>query len=187
MYFTPALYNRPQPVGLRGLAQLRDTSDRQKSLDAIRKALQLNPLDGYVPGSLARRQLTAAFVSVPITSACELREELKTGTSSLGKLFRYRLHHLTQKQMLEILVQKCSEQKKQLWEAEQRLKQLCVQQKELLDKTRTASRELESSVEKLCQLAGEDSNQCQKARFELFSSKVKLDDNIRSHRLRCLS
>jgi hypothetical protein len=177
--------NNPQRDGLQGLAQLQDSEDRQKSLDAIRKALQLNPVGGYLPGSLARRQLTAAFNAVPFTAACELLEELKNGTSFLGRLFRYRLHHLTQQQMLGILARKCSEQKEQLQAAEQRLKQLCVQQQELINRTRTAVKQLESSIERLCQATGEDSDQCQKSRFELLGNKLKLDDTIRSHQIRC--
>lgn len=188
MYFIPESIpesqNRRQ-LGLQGLAQFRDTSERQSSLNAILKALRLNPVGGYVKGSSARRQLEAAFESVPQTLACELFEQLRTSGSSLGRLFRYRLDHVTREKMLKILDRKCNEQKKQLLEAQQKLKQLCEEQQKNIERTRTVLKEFDGAVEKICKLHGEDSDPCQKARFELLGAKVKLDDTIRLQRLRC--
>src|SRR5947207_648701 len=101
MYFIPETNNRTQEVGLRGFGQPRDTSQRQESLDAVLRALQLNPVGGYVKGSSARKQLEEAFKSVPVTSALELFNQLRTGAGPLGRLFQYRLHDVTKHTMLD--------------------------------------------------------------------------------------
>lgn len=185
MYVIPESNGWNQPSGLRGLAQPRDTSDRQKSLDAILKALKLNPVGGYVKGSPARKQLEKAIESVPLTSAFELHTQLKNGTGVLGKLFQYRLHSLTRAAMLGILWTKHLEQQKQLREAQEILKKLCDEKKQMLEKMRVVLVDYARSVENICKLHGEDSDQCQKARFELLEANVKHDDDIRATKLRC--
>src|SRR5262249_2193883 len=155
------------------------TSQRQRSLDAILRALRLNPVGGYVKGSLARRQLEDAFESVPPTYALELFNQLKKGEGPLGRLFQYRLHDVTKGAMLNILWRKHLEQQQQLQEAQQILKQVCEEEKKAIEKHRAALKDVDSAVERVCKLHGEDSDQCQKFRFELLEGKIKLEERIR--------
>jgi hypothetical protein len=185
MYFIAEANDRTQEVGLRGFARIRDTSDRQRSLDAILRALQLNRVGGYVKGSSARRQLEEAFESVPRTSALELFNQLGRGEGPLGRLFQYRLHDVTKVAMRNILWRKHLEQQQQLQEAQQRLKQVCEEEKKKIEELRAALKKFESSGERLCKLYGEDSDQCQKFRFALLEDKMKLDERIRRSGLLC--
>jgi hypothetical protein len=185
MYLIPEANNRAQEVGLRGFAQPRDTSQRQKSLDAILRALQLNPVGGYVKGSSARKQLEEAFEAVPGTSALELFNQLRRREGPLGRLFHYRLHDITKGTMLDILWRKHLEQRRQLQEAQQALKQACDEEKKLIEQQDARLKALDNAVEKVCKLNGEDSDRCQKSRFELLEAKMKLDETVRRHGFRC--
>jgi hypothetical protein len=183
--YVPKANQRTQLEGLRGLAQPRDTSDRQRSLNAILKALQINPVRGYVIGSSARGKLDAALRSVPVTSALEFFNQLNNGVGSLGKMFQYRLHDATKIVMLNFLWAKHLEQQKQLRDAQEVLKNICEDQKKAIESQRAALRDADEAVERVCKLRGEDSDACQKARFQLFEVKTKFDDSIRSHSARC--
>jgi hypothetical protein len=175
----------PSQLRRSGLAEPRDTSDRGKSLEAIRKALQLNPVGGYVKGSSARRKLDDALKSVPITSALEVFNQLKTGVGPLGRLFQYRLHDQTKPIVLDILWSKHLEQQKQLKDAQEILKNACELQKQSIEKHRVALKNIEDSVEQICKSTGEDSDTCLKARFTLLEAKTRLEDAIRTHGARC--
>jgi hypothetical protein len=183
--YVPKANQRTQLAGLRGLAQLRDTSDRQRSLDAISKALQLNPVGGYVIGSSARRKLEDALKSVPVTSAFDIFNQLKNGVGSLGKMFQYRLHDATKIVMLNILWAKHLEQQKQLRDAQEVLKSVCEDQKKAIERRRALVKDLDEAVEKVCKLSGEDSDACQKGRFQLFEAKTRLEDVVRHNAARC--
>jgi hypothetical protein len=76
---------------------------------AIKRALQLNPVGGYVKGSCAREQLDAAFECVPLSSAQNLYDQLTDPRDILGKLFRYRLASPTRLTMLKILGRKAED------------------------------------------------------------------------------
>src|SRR5512135_3080791 len=92
-----------QQAGLRGFSDSPPLDERQKSLDALLRALQLNPVGGYVIGSLARKRLEDAINIVPLTSALEICNQLSKGEGPLGRLFQYRLHKVTKDAMLHIL------------------------------------------------------------------------------------
>ncbi|HEX6719834.1 MAG TPA: hypothetical protein VF088_22195 [Pyrinomonadaceae bacterium] len=181
MYF---IYKPNTRRGL-GLAEPQDTSDRARSLEAIKKALDLNPAGGYVKGSSARRKLEDAIKSVPVTSALEIFNQLRNGVGTLGKLFQYRLHDATKRTMLDILWLKHLEQQKQLKDAQEILKRACEEQKQAIEKFRVAVRTMEDSVEQICKTTGEDSDACQKSRFTLLEAKTRLEDTIRTHGTRC--
>jgi hypothetical protein len=185
MYFIAAANDEIREGGLRGFAQPRDTSQRQQSLDAVLRALQLNPVGGYVKGSSARKQLEEAFESVPGTSALELFNHLRRGEGLLGRLFHYRLHDVTKGTMLNILWQKHLEQQRQLQEAQQALKQICEEEKKVIEQQAAGLKAFESAVERVCKVNGEGSDACQKSRFEFLEAKMKLDDTVRHHGLRC--
>jgi hypothetical protein len=89
-------------AGIGELAQPKD-SDTERSIEAITKALQISPADGYIKGSAARRKLHIAILSVPLPSALALHERLSAGTGALGRLFKYRLHRATRKWLLDML------------------------------------------------------------------------------------
>jgi len=76
---------------------------------AINDALKLNPKGGYVRGSAARRQLDQAITSVPGDSAASIKTQLEKGQDPIGRLFRHRLHPVTQKVLLTILANKALE------------------------------------------------------------------------------
>ena len=182
MYFTT---KESHPSSLRGLGEPRDTSDRGRSLEAIRKALDLNPAGGYVKGSRARKKLDDALKSVPITAALEIFNQLKNGQGPLGRLFQYRLHDDTKPIVLNILWLKHLEQQRVLKDAQDVLKRACEDQKKSIETARTAIKELESAVERVCKTSGEDSDACQKARFNFLESKTRLEDMSRAHASRC--
>ena len=73
------LASRPSPDG--------HASDTERSIEAITKALQINPRDGYIKGSAARRKLHIAFLTVPLPSAQSAPRPAQTaGTRcSLGR------------------------------------------------------------------------------------------------------
>ena len=168
-----------------GLAEPRDTSDRGRSLEAIKKALDLNPVGGYVKGSSARRKLEDAIKSVPVPSALEIFNQLKNGVGALGKLFQYRLHDATKKAMLDILWLKHLEQQKQEKDAQEILKKVCEEEKQAIEKYRVMVRDMEDSVEQICKTTGEDSDTCQESRFNLLRARTLLEDTIRTHGIRC--
>ncbi len=182
MYFTT---KENHPGSVRAFGEPRDTSDTGRSLEAIRKALDLNPMGGYVKGSAARKKLDDALKSVPITSALEIFNQLKNRQDPLGRLFQYRLHDATKPIVLNILWTKHLEQQRVLKEAQDVLKRACEDQKIGLERARVAIKTLESAVERVCETSGEDSDACQKARFEFLEAKTRHEDAIRSHTTRC--
>ena len=102
----------PAPVAMKtlktrlagaGLGELAQPSDTEKSIEFLTKVLELNPRDGYVTGSSARRKLHLAVLTVPLPSAKALHDQLKAGTGALGKLFQGRLHTATRKWVLGML------------------------------------------------------------------------------------
>lgn len=163
--------------GLQGLSAPQPDAELQKSLAAIKKSLDLSPPEGYAKGSLARRRLEEAFESVPRSSAPGLFTQLKQGEGSLGKLFRYRLATPTREAMLDILKRKMNEFLRQQIEERRRLEaELQARLKELRDKVCPMLKEMDSKVEEICKLMGEDSDACQKARFEALGARVGLQD-----------
>lgn len=185
MYIPHAPSDRDEHARFQGLSDSSADEQLQKSLAAIRAALELNPRTGYVKGSSARKQLEEAFESVPPASALELFNQLGKGEGPLGRLFQYRPHAATQKAMLDILRGKIIEQQQQLQRAEQILKQVCEEEQKGIEEQRAALKDFDSAVEKVCKSRGEESDQCQKFRFKLLESKMKLDDRIRHHGFRC--
>jgi hypothetical protein len=100
----PPAVNVPCPSKLHGIGEFaQPTSDAERSIEAITKALQINPVDGYITGSAARRKLHIAFLSVPLPSALALHDQLSAGTGALGRLFQHRLHRATRKWLLDML------------------------------------------------------------------------------------
>lgn len=185
MYFIPEAHDRNQQIGLHGFALVRDTSQYQKSLDAILKVMELNPRMGYIKGSSVRRKLEEAFESVPRTSAFELFNQLSRDESPLGKLFHYRLHNVTRAAMLNILWRKHLEQQQQLRQAQQNLRQACEEKKKYIEQRRAALKDFVSATEKVCKAKGENSDDCQELRFQLLEAKMKLDDLISSFGFQC--
>jgi hypothetical protein len=173
------------PAALDGLAQPRDTSDRGRSIDAITKALQLNPAGGYVKGSAARRALDLAIASVPVTAARELHDQLTAATGPLGRLFRLRLHRATRATLLAVLWAKHLEQQKVLNDANVALKEACERAKARHSERRVRLAEYERAVDKVCRLSGEDSDDCQKARFDLAQAQTRAADDFRKHQASC--
>ena len=112
MYIITQANDRPQQVGLRGFSapppqcDLKSIMDAESGRDAIRLALKLNPVRGYVKRSPAREQLEKAFLSVPPRFASDLLTELKKCKGPLGKCFCYRLATPTRETMLKILTKK---------------------------------------------------------------------------------
>lgn len=172
-------------AGIGGLAQPRDTSDTGRSIEAIAKALQISPADGYVKGSAARRKLDVAILSVPLTAALELHGQLRAGTGSLGRLFTYRLHRATRKTLLDILWAKHLAQQKVFSDAQAVLKATCERTKAEFAALRVRLSEIERTVESVCAGSGEDSDACQRARFTLLSAKTRLEDGLRTQRSIC--
>lgn len=160
-------------------AEINDKSQQLKSLDAILRALRLNPVGGYVKGSQPRKQLEDAFESVPLNSAFELLNQLEKGEGSLGKLFQYRLHNVTKAAMLQILRRKDLKQKQQLREK-------CTDLKRAIGEYRALLKDYENALIKICKQRGEDSDECNKFRFMFLEAKMKFDDHLRSlSRLNC--
>ncbi|MGH9219813.1 MAG: hypothetical protein ACRD1W_10960 [Vicinamibacterales bacterium] len=89
-----------------GIGALAQPSDTEKSIEFLTKVLELNPRDGYVKGSAARRKLHIAILTVPLPSAKALHDQLKAGSGALGKLFQGRLHTATRKWVLDMLWRK---------------------------------------------------------------------------------
>ena len=172
-------------LGIGELAQPRDTSDTGRSIEAITKALQLNPNNGYVKGSAARRQLHIAFLSVPLTAALELHTQLSAGTGPLGRLFQYRLHRATRKTFLDMLWAKHLAQQKNANDSQAALKEACERTKADFAAMRVRLAEMEQSVAKVCSTSGEDSDLCQQARFSLLSTKTRVEDGFRKHQSMC--
>lgn len=182
MYFTT---QENHPGSVRAFGEPRDTSDTGRSLEAIRKALDLNPIGGYVKGSAARKKLDDALKSVPITSALEIFNQLKNRQDPLGRLFQYRLHDATKPIVLNILWAKHLEQQRIHKEVQDVVKRLCEDQKTSIESVRIALKTFESTVERVCQTSGENSDACQEKRFELLEAKTRHEDAIRSHAIRC--
>lgn len=90
------------PAGIGDLAQ-PNASDTERSIDFITKVLQINPRDGYIKGSSARRALHLAILTVPLPSARAIHDQLKAGTGAVGQLFQGRLHSATRKWVLDML------------------------------------------------------------------------------------
>ena len=172
-------------AGIGELAQPRDTSDTGRSIEAITKALQINPPDGYIKGSAARRKLDVAVLSVPLPSALELHGQLSAGTGALGRLFKYRLHRATRKTILDVLWAKHLAQQKVANDAQARLKETCERTKADFAAVRARLADAERTVEKLCSASGEDSDACQKARFTLLGTRTRLEDGLRKHQSIC--
>lgn len=178
---TPALAG----AGIGELAQPRDTSDTGRSIEAITKALQINPADGYVKGSAARRKLDLAILSVPLPSARALHEQLSAGTGALGRLFRYRLHRDTRKTLLDVLWAKHLAQQKIANDAQAALKEACDRAKAEFAALRVRLADMERTVAGLCSAHGEDSDACQQARFALLSTRTRLEDGVRKQQSIC--
>ena len=95
---------RRSNIGFSGFAE--PTTPLQNALEKIKKALDLNPKDGYIKRSPARAALEDAMAGVKVCLAVEVFRELRFGTGPVGKLFRHRLHPITIQQMLQILKNK---------------------------------------------------------------------------------
>jgi hypothetical protein len=166
MYFRDDLNPRRGNASLGGFAEPSDQQLLQNSRAAIEAALKRNPVGGYVKGSAARQALDDAFDSVPHCLAEQLHDELKLGQSILAKLFNYRLAPPTSATMLDLLKRKaqaCVSQ--QIAERRQReLEELRKMQCEMLAR-------FDQAVEELCRTNGEDSDRCQKARFDALDSR----------------
>jgi hypothetical protein len=108
MYFYEDSGNRVGNFQLSGFAEPQP-EPFQQSVQAIQKALDRNPVGGYVKGSAARAELDAAFASVPPCDAIKLYRELRFGTTPLARLFKYRLHPKTFREMLGVLKAKVPE------------------------------------------------------------------------------
>ncbi len=91
------------PSKLAGFGELAQPSDEERSKEFLKKVLEINPRDGYVAGSSARRKLHLAVLTVPLPSAKALHDQLKNGTGALGQLFQGRLHSATRKWVLGML------------------------------------------------------------------------------------
>ena len=186
----PPAVNVPRPskvpgAGIGELAQPRDTSDTGRSIEAITKALQINPADGYIKGSAARRKLDAAILSVPMPSALALHGQLSAGTGALGRLFQHRLHRATRKTLLDVLWAKHLDQQKVANDAQVVLKETCERTKAEFAAVRVRLAESERTVEKICSATGEGSDACQKARFAVQSMRTHLEDGLRKHQSSC--
>jgi hypothetical protein len=160
MYF----YERPLQSTLGSFSEPDDVLLEQ-SKAAIMAALKRNPVGGYTVGSAARKALEDGFHSVPIAEAVTLQQELNQGQTALAKLFQYRLHPKTHQAMKGIL------QDKEL----QWIEGLRREQAERRQRACAGLKELEKAVEDLCKIKGEDSDGCQKARFDLLSAREKLN------------
>ena len=147
-----------------GLAEPDDVL-LQRSRAAIDAALKRNPVGGYTVGSAARRALEDAFKSVPKAEAVTLQNELNQGQTPLAKLFRYRLHTITQQQMKGIL-----QDKEIQW-----IQGLRQEQEQIRQRACAALKEFEQTVENLCKVSGEDSDSCQKARFDLLAARERMN------------
>ncbi len=90
-------------IEARRLGELAQPSDEERSKEFLKKVLEINPRDGYVAGSSARRKLHLAVLTVPLPSAKALHDQLKNGTGALGQLFQGRLHSATRKWVLGML------------------------------------------------------------------------------------
>lgn len=86
-----------------GIGALAQPSDLERSTEFLTKVLELNPPDGYITGSSARRKLHLAILTVPLPSAKALHDQLKAGNGAVGKLFQRRLHTATRQWVLSIL------------------------------------------------------------------------------------
>src|SRR5215212_8113656 len=164
MYITLKPNNIPHQVQLRGFSEPSLSADHDRSVDAIRRALQLNPFGGYVKGSPARRALEEAFESVPSCSALKLGQQLMKSEGALEKSFRHRLHADTQKAMIQVLIRKakeCQEQEKaelrRMEEEERRRVGEFARTRQLICASLAKSDQL---VEVLCKKSGESSDQC---------------------------
>jgi len=135
----------------------------QNSRAAIDAVLKRNPVGGYPRGTSQRRDLEAAFASVPQGSAFKLYQELNGGQSPLAKLFWYRLAPETQKLLLGTLIQKETE----------RIEGMVRMQDELRRKMCPPLKQFEQAVERVCQASGEDSDACQEWRFKLLEAREK--------------
>jgi len=189
MYISHAPGDRGAHAGVHGLsADAPDLRQFQKSLTAIRAALDLNPRMGYVKGSRPRQQLEEAFESVPPCSAPELGQQLKGG-GTLAKLFRYRLATSTQQAMIDILIRKANECLVQNKEQE---RQLEVKQKRLVEEQKREKQRLlqllcelskakDDLADELCRRTGEDDERCRKLR----SDALKAREQDRKDGIRC--
>lgn len=153
----------PEPRTQTRLSGLGEPDDvlLQRSRAAIDAALKRNPVGGYTVGTAARRALEDAFKSVPIAEAVTLQNELNKGQTALAKLFQYRLHPRTHQQMKAIL-----QNKEVQW-----IEGLRREQEEKRQRACAAIKEFEKAVENLCKVKGEDSDACQKMRFDLLSAR----------------
>jgi hypothetical protein len=175
MYIAHTPSDRDEHVRFQGLSDdAPDPQQLQKSLAAIRAALELNPRTGYVKGSPPRKQLEEAFESVPRSSALELTKQLLKKEGPLERLFRYRLHAATQQAILGILLRKAREFSQQLKEELRRKEE---QRRRLEEQRRlhlelcAASKRRDSLIEELCRRTGEGSDQCRKFRSEALQTR----------------
>ena len=155
---------RPVQSSLSGLAEPDDVL-LQRSRAAIDAALKRNPVGGYTVGTAARRALEDAFKSVPKAEAVTLHNELNQKQTPLAKLFQLRLHPRTHQQMKAIL-----QDKEAQW-----IDGLRREQAEKRQRACAAIKEFEKAVENLCKVKGEDSDSCQKMRFDLLSARERMN------------
>jgi hypothetical protein len=164
----------------------------QKSLVAIRAALELNPRTGYVKGSPPRKQLDDAFESVPQCSAFELATQLLKGEGPLEKLFRYRLARPSQRAMFLVLMRKvneCQQQKREeLRRIQEEQRRIQEEQRRIQEEQRRRNEEIcrnlmskDVLIAEFCRLTGEGSDQCRKLR----SGALKTREQIRMQGIRC--
>jgi hypothetical protein len=183
MYVSDAQSDGRESTGFQGLScDTPDVQQFQKSLAAIRAALELNPRTGYVKGSPPRRQLDDAFESVPPCSAQELAKQLLNGQGPLEKLFRYRLAAPTQQAMLNVLMRKAKEWLERKRAEIRRLEEEGRRRiEELVRRLCTNIREKEILIGEVCRRTGEGSDQCRKLRSEEFKAR----EELRMHGIRC--
>jgi hypothetical protein len=192
MYFFPSLptvSDRDKPTHGLGLANGLADSPLTQRLAAIKAALDLNPKRGYLPGSAARQQLEAAFAAVPQSAALELTNQFLNQQGALEKLFRHRLHPVTQKVMLSILLKKAKEFQQQeretlrRMEAERQQKET-ERQRLILELNRKICANLkqeDSLIDEVCRQTGANSNSCRTLRAKTIQAR----EQMRSQGVQC--
>ena len=182
MYISHAPSDRDERTRFQGLSDdAPDLQQFQKSLTAIRAALELNPRTGYVKGSPPRKQLEEAFESVPRSSALELAQKLLEKEGPLERLFRYRLHAATQQAMLWVLARKAKEFLQQQKEELRRMEEEERRRRDLELELCVNLKRDDSLTEEICRRTGESSDQCREFR----SKALKTREQFRMAGVRC--
>lgn len=162
-----------ESAGFSGLSAT-DEELLQQSRSAIKAALDLNPVGGYVAGSSAARALEAAFDSVPPCKAPDLAKELSDGQTALARLFGYRLATPTRQRMLDKLIAKANvclaqqaEERRKLAEEIKRREEQERLRNQAFKQMCDFTRQTELLVEQVCQRVGENSPICRQQRDKL--------------------